>query len=107
MLASTGEITEPCPVPCRLGTLFGDLEEAFAIGRKSEPVAFDVVRDKLANMREEVAVRATRIEALAPKSDRVVGVWRNRGENVTRRSNGTTSCRQLIASLGKLASSAG
>ena len=25
---------------------------------------------------------ATRIEGLAPKSDRVVGVWRNRGETV-------------------------
>ena len=88
-------------------TLFGDLEEAFAIARKSEPVAFDVARDKLAKMREEVTVRATRIDALAPKSDRVVGVWRNRGETVTRPSNGTITRRQLIVSLDKLTSSAG
>ena len=99
----------PSPVqsPVDLVTLFGDLEEAFAIGRKSEPVAFDVARDKLAKMREEVTVRATRIDALAPKSDRVVGVWRNRGETVTRRSNGTISRRQLIVSLDNRTSSAG
>ena len=99
----------PSPVqsPVDLVTLFGDIEEPLAIGRKSEPVAFDVARDKLAKMREEVAVRATRIEALAPKSDRVVGVRRNRGETVTRRSNGTISRRQLIVSLDKLTSSAG
>ena len=50
---------------------------------------------------------ATRIEALAPKSDRVVYVWRNRGKPKKRCSNGTISRRQLIVSLDKLTSSAG
>ena len=69
-----------------------------------------MIKRDVANLRKAMVpkmLRATRIEALAPKSDRVVGIWRNRGENVTRRSNGTISCRQLIVSLGKLASSAG
>ena len=40
---------------------------------------------------------ATRIEALAPRSDRVVGVWRNPGRPQKRRSNGTISRAQPIA----------
>jgi hypothetical protein len=69
-----------------------------------------VIKRDVANLRKAMVpktLRATRIEALAPKSNRVVGVWRNRGEIVTRRSNGTISRRQLIVSLGKLTSSAG
>ena len=34
---------------------------------------------------------ATRIEALAPKSDRVVYVWRNRGKPKKRSPSGTTA----------------
>ena len=51
---------------------------------------------------------AARIEALAPKSDRVVGVWRNRGETAEEAAReGTISRRQLIVSLDKLTSSGG
>ena len=44
---------------------------------------------------------ATRIEALAPKSDRVAYVWRNGGKPKKGSSNGTISRRQLIVSLDK------
>ena len=50
---------------------------------------------------------ATRIEALAPKSDRVVRSGEIVGRQRKRRSRGTISRRPLIVSLDKLTSSAG